>query len=326
MTVSLGTTPSSKDIIQIADVNHTLSVEEITKLGYQQDYDLRLPYGIASPCKSDGTDIKGIQRTIKNIQSTLTTIQKYSNLQSALSELTKNDKKEPGKTIKKVLAVATSDIAGYVKNIIGRVRGWVLTRIQNEAKKILPYLFPGEVPSFVDKLDKGINGLSCAFAKIVRGLMATVGNLLLDIVDKYVNGPLCLIEDFIGNLLRKIMNPIQNAINNVLSLLGTATDAIGNITGNIFNMLDFTTGILNFFKCDDDKECPDQHEINRAGGGFGSGPGGDPQGKPPGGISTPSDGARTSNAYDAGQGFSGGSDDPNNFKIGYEITTPLFNI
>jgi hypothetical protein len=320
------TTPPSKGIVQTADVNHALTFQEVSKFAYEKDFDLKLPYGIASPCKSDGTDIKGIQRTIKNLQSTLTTIQKFSNLQSVLNELNRNDKKKPGITIKKVLAVATGDIAGYVKNIIGRVRGWVLNKIQNEAKKILPYLFPGEVPSFVDKLDKGINGLSCAFAKIVRGLMATVGNLLLDIVDKYVNGPLCLIEDFIGNLLRKIMDPIQNAINNVLSLLGTAADAIGNIAGNIFNMLDFATGILNFFKCDDDKECPDQHEINRAGGGIGSGSGGDPQGKPNGGTKSPSDGAKTPNAFDAGKGSSLGADAVANFNIGYEINTPLFNI
>ena len=315
MTVTPATSQLSQQIIQKADVNHALYNKEITKAAYEKDADFKLSYNVASPCKSDGTDIKGIQRTIKNLQSTLTTIQKFSNLQSTLNELVRDDKREPGKTIKKVLAVATGDIAGYVKNIIGRVRGWVLNKIQNEAKKILPFLFPGEVPSFVDKLDKGINGLSCAFAKIVRGLMSTVGNLLLGLVDKYVNGPLCLIEDFIGNLLRKIMDPIQNAINNALSLLGTVTNAIGNVAGNIFNMLDFATGILNFFKCDDDKECPDQHEINRAGGGYGSGPGADPQGKSPGGNSSPSDGDKTQNALGAGRGSSLGADAVTNFNI-----------
>lgn len=220
---------------------------------------------IQSSCKSGNSDIKGIQRTIKNLQNEITKIKqfsgRFSNINSAIGVFI-NEDSGVGKTIKKVLDIATGDIAGYVKNILGGVRGWVLNEVQKQAKKALPFLFPGEMPSFIDKLSKGTNIISCAFAKIVRGLFKTIGNLLLDLINRYINGPLCLIEDFISSLLNNILDPIINAIN---AALGFITGAISNIADSLFNALDFVTGILSFFDCDDDRSCPSEDEINLAG-------------------------------------------------------------
>jgi len=60
--------------------------------------------------------------------------------------------------------------------------------------------------------------------------------------------------------------------------------------GNIFNALDFITGILEFFKCDEEKSCPDYNEINLIGPAL---PGGDVPAPVPGGNKTPSDGNKT---------------------------------
>lgn len=261
--------PEGQCVIQSAiDKSRSIDFDEITKFAWQYKDDIRKVYAVASPCKSDNGDMKGIQRTIKNLQNAISTIQRFSNLNSAVDALI-NEDVEPGKTIKKILGIATTDIAGYVKNIIGRVRGWVLNSVQNEAKKILPFLFPGEMPSFIDKLNEGTNLLSCAFAKIVRGLAKLVGNLLLGLIDKFINGPMCLAEDFVADLLNNITGPISAAINSVNALLGgatgAATGAISGIGGAIFNAIDFATGILNFFRCDDDKKCPTQNEISRSG-------------------------------------------------------------
>lgn len=257
--------PQGQKIIQSAvDKSRSVDFDEITKFAYQYKDDIRKVYAVASPCKSDNSDAKGIQRVIKNLQNAISTIKRFSNINSAVDALI-NEDVEPGRTIKKIVSVATTDIAGYVKNIIGRVRGWVLTQVQNNVKKVLPFLFPGEMPSFLDALGKGINGLSCAFAKVVRGLAKTVGSLLLGLIDKYVNGPMCLAEDFIADLLRGITDPISSAIGAINSFLGRAVGAVTNLAGSLFNAIDFVTGILNFFKCDDDKACPTQNEISRSG-------------------------------------------------------------
>jgi hypothetical protein len=259
----------------IIDKLHVVGYSDVTYAGYIQHVDMQNVFSVASSCKSDNSDTKGIQRAIKNLQNAISTIKRFSNINSAVDALI-NENVEPGKTIKKVLNIATGDIAGYVKNIIGRVRGWVLTGIQNGVKKVLPFLFPGEMPSFIDKLDKGINGLSCAFAKIVRGLAETVGSLLLGLIDKYVNGPMCIVEDFIADVLKSITDPISESINSINSFLGDLVGNVENLEGSLFNAIDFVTGVLNFFKCDDDKACPTQEEISRSGSAPTSGNTGDP--------------------------------------------------
>lgn len=239
--------------------------KEWTLAEWLQQDDAYKNVSIQSPCKSGNSDIKGIQRSIKNLQNEITKVQKYStrlsNLNSAVGVFI-NEESGEGKEIKKYLDIATGDISGYVKNILGRVRGWVLNEVQKEAKKRLPFLFPGEMPSFVDKLNKGNNIISCAFSKIVRGLFKTVGNLLLDFINKFINGPLCIIEDFISGILDNILGPIINSINSALAAI---TGAFSNLANSLFNALDFVTGILSFFDCDDDRACPSEDEINLAG-------------------------------------------------------------
>ena len=310
MTVIAAGSPKTIGINQSAIDKHRVEDNPVvTKSADQQDSDLKKVVDIQSPCKSDNSDMKGIQRVIKNLQNDLEGIKRFSDVNSAFDALT-NEDVEPWKSIKKVINFSATDIAGYVKNIMGKVRGWVLNTIQNEAKKILPFLFPGEMPSFIDALGKGTNILSCAFAKIIRGLAKLVGNLLLQMLDKFINGPMCLAENFVNNLLNQILGPIEAAIglalgliNGFLSAIGGAVSVISGIAGQLFNMLDFVTGILNFFKCDDDKACPSVQEISLSGAGQNNPPGGDPPGQNSSTQnSSPSDGAVTENATTSGVG------------------------
>ena len=287
MSVITAGSPPTKTIVQSAIDKSQTRNPLITKSDQQQKEDLNRVLDVQSPCKSDNSDMKGIQRVIKNMQNDLEKIKRFSNVNSAFDALS-NEDKEPWKSIKKVINFSATDIAGYVKNIMGRVRGWVMNTIQNQVKKVLPFLFPGEMPSFLDKLGKGINGLSCAFAKIVRGLAKTVGNLLLQMLDKFINGPMCLVENFINNLLKQILAPIETAIKTVLGIIGGALAAVQNLANSLYNALDFITGILNFFKCDDDKACPSVQEISLAGAGQSGPKGGDPPGPTGPNSSTPS--------------------------------------
>lgn len=257
--------PQTVQVAQVSDYSRALDDKTINYAAWLYNDDQQKVLSVKSSCKSGNTDTKGIQRTIKNLQNEITKFQqfsgRFSNINSAVGVFI-NEESGIGKDIKKIVDIATGDIAGYVKNILGGVRGWVLNEVQKQAKKALPFLFPGEMPSFLDKLNKGVNLISCAFSKIVRGLFGTVGNLLLDLVNRYINGPLCVVEDFISSLLNNILDPIVNAIN---SALGFITGAIGNIADSLFNALDFVTGILSFFDCDDDRSCPSEDEINLAG-------------------------------------------------------------
>jgi hypothetical protein len=53
--------------------------------------------------------------------------------------------------------------------------------------------------------------------------------LLLDIIDKYVNAPLCAIESFVGNFLSNILGDLVSGITNAI---GGILGPIGDICGN----------------------------------------------------------------------------------------------
>ena len=116
-------------------------------------------------------------------------------------------------------------------------------------------------------IEKGLEGISCVLAKIIRRLASSIGDLLLQLIDKYINGPLCLIEEFLTNLLNKILEPLFAAIKTALDLINAALSIVGGVIGTITNILDFVSGILEFFKCDDEKKCPTQDTINLSGSG-----------------------------------------------------------
>lgn len=259
-------TPTANNLLQVSgDHTHIIGDDKFDFSEAIKNPDRYVKTFVTSSCKKDNSPIKGIQSVIQNLQNKISDIKKYSNINSILNELDSGKSSKVVSLIKKIVNTSASDIAAYVKNILGGVRGWVLKKIQDGAKKILPFLFPGEVPSFVDKLNTSLDGISCAFAKIVRSLFKTIGNLLLQLVDEYINGPLCLIEDFIGKLLNQILQPLFNAIQTALKFINLGISIAENILNNVFNILDFVSGILKFFICDDDKACPVEDQLNLAG-------------------------------------------------------------
>lgn len=252
--------PSIVGINQSTGDKYHVYFSDITKAHKIQIDDMYVMEFIYSPCDKDNTEVKGIQRVIKNLQNVLENVKKYSNINSAVDSLGGDSK--ASKLIKKVLSYSANDISTFIKKQLNNVRGSVFNAIQERVKKVLPFLFPGEEAEFIDKLNTGLNAVSCAFNKVIRKLKNTVGNLLMQLLDEYINGPLCLIENFLNRLLNQILDPIFSAINSILS---TINKFLGEISKNLFNLLDFVTGILNFFKCDDDRSCPIIQELNLAG-------------------------------------------------------------
>lgn len=275
--------PAVTTVLQSA-IDKTNLSPEIIKAYYDQEKDRRIVVPLQSPCKADNTNLKGVDRVLKNMLNQIEEVKKFSNLVSA----TAGAVGETANYIQSLVNNAASEISGYVKNILGGVRGWIMNKVQEQAKKVLPFLFPGEIPSFSNLINKATNGLSCGFNKIVRTLLSTVGGLLTQLLDKYINAPLCIAQDFLGGLLDKVLGSITGVLNSVLgpivSFVGGIAGAVSNLANSLFNALDFVSGILKFFQCDDDKACPVVDELSLSGPGT---PGNDPQGKPPEGSGTP---------------------------------------
>jgi len=252
-----------------------------------QDEDKKTIRSLISPCKKKNSEVKGIQRVIKNLLNAVEKLKKFAGEATAFAESIIGE-------VESLIDKASEYISSFMKSILNSVMSYIQNKIADGVKKVQGFLFPSEVPSFTFKLESGLEGLNCVFQKIIRGLATVIGALLKNLLDNAINGPLCategLISDFLsGGVLDRISGAIESALAPLKAIITGFSGALGSV-GNVFNALDFMTGILEFFKCDEEKSCPDYNEINLAGPAL---PGGDAPAPVPGGNKSPSDGSKT---------------------------------
>jgi hypothetical protein len=249
-----------------------------------QDEDKKILRPLISSCKKKNSEVKGIQRVIKNLLNEVEKIKKFAGEVTAFANSIVDQ-------VTGLISKATEYIASFMKSILDNVISYVQNKVSDVVKEVQAFLFPGEIPTLTSITENGLEGINCIFQKIIRQLIPTITELLKNLLDKAINGPLCateqLISDFLFNgVLDQISSMVNTAIQAITNLVGIGSSFVGNI----FNALDFITGILEFFKCDEEKSCPDYNEINLIGPAL---PGGDVPAPVPDGNKTPSDGDKT---------------------------------
>jgi hypothetical protein len=245
-------------VLQTAD-NVNLGFGKV-KAWAEQNLDRYRPTPLASPCKNDNSPVKGIQKTIQNLLNDIRD-------RDTIAELFGGGDPNREAFIQRTLDIASGDIAGYVKTIFESIRAHTFNFFALETKKELPFLFPSEIPEYQKKVDQGNNLISCLFNKLVRQLPGIIGNILLGLLDKVVDVAFCLVTNFINDLL--VNSGILDQITNVVrTALGLFSQGVATLT----NALTFVNGILDFFRCDDDADCPQQLEVNLAGQTIGPDP------------------------------------------------------
>jgi len=249
-----------------------------------QDEDKKILRPLISSCKKKNSELKGIQRVIKNLLNEVEKIKKYAGEVTAFADSIVGQ-------VNGLIDKASSFISAFMSSIMGNVMSYVQNKISDGVQQVQGFLFPGEVPGFTSIVEKGLGGLNCIFQKIGRKLASLMKDLLKNLLDKAINGPLCATEDLISGFLNKTFGDITKGIDAALKPILAFTQGIGgaisSVASNIFNALDMVTGILEFFKCDEEKSCPEYNELNLAGPAV---PGGDTSAPVPGGNKSPSDG------------------------------------
>ena len=267
-----------------------------------QDEDKKILRPLISSCKKKNSEMKGIQRVIKNLLNEVEKIKKFAGEETAFADSILGE-------VNNLLNKASDFVSSFMTSIIDNIMSYIQNKIADGVKQVQGFLFPGEIPSFTSIVEKGLEGLNCVFQKIARTLFSLIKNLLKNLLDKAINGPLCATEDLISGILDNILGNITKGLDSVLkpimAFVAGIGGAISSITTNIFNALDMVTGILEFFKCDEEKSCPDYNEINLAGPAV---PGGDAPPPVPGGNKTPSDGDKNvvGNSTNTSEGLSEG--------------------
>jgi len=160
------------------------------------------------------------------------------------NEINKFIDKETGKVVDFMAEVnATANrISSKLNTILGNIKGTVLKEVDLFIKKILKDLnIPDpDIAEPVKEQLKTIGDLiACLFKSMLGDLVAFIKGMLLDLVEKALDTALCLVQSFIGEIMGKIMDLIQQAMGFISGILGKITGAIGMIQGLLSKILDF---------------------------------------------------------------------------------------
>jgi hypothetical protein len=199
-------------------------------------------------CEGPSGGIRGIQSAIKNALALINRIKAEANsFMGAVSNLTSS--------INNVISSATGLITQMVKNIIDKMRGYVVNKINAGISDLMNLLPPNKRPGANEKAEKTTDILQCVFNKIIKGLLSLVEKLLRDIIDQYINAPMCAAEQFLANLLSSILGTITSAIDSALSGINSIFGAAMNFVGKVLDVLDIVSGVLKFLSCDEEQDC-----------------------------------------------------------------------
>ena len=218
---------------------------------------------IASNSDCDKAPTGSIQREMKNMIAEVQRIQKTAtDWETKVSTKIDNVEKE----IAKVKDNATKAITGDVKRITTELQKNALKKVNDALSDTYYEVFPTELPLLKEKAEEANSELACAFKNIMKNLTGMVGNFLNQIMDRFINTPICAVENFVGSLLGKIGGLIDSAVSSVMAPVKALLAGMGIASSSLDDVLGFATDLLSFLSCDEDPKCSDVKEWNPING------------------------------------------------------------
>ena len=218
---------------------------------------------IASNSDCDKAPTGSIQREMKNMIAEVQRIQKTAtDWETKVSTKIDNIEKE----VAKVKDNATKAITGDVKRITTELQKNALKKVNDALSDTYYEVFPTELPLLKEKAEEANSELACAFKNIMKNLTGMVGNFLNQIMDRFINTPICAVENFVGSLLGKISGLIDSAVSSVMTPIKALLAGMGIASSSLDDVLGFATDLLSFLSCDEDPKCSDVKEWNPVNG------------------------------------------------------------
>ena len=218
---------------------------------------------VASNTDCEQAPVGSIQREIKNVLAETERIRKTAtDWETKVSTKINNIESE----IEKVKQNAIKAISGDVKRITTELQKNALKKVNDALSDTYDKVFPTELMKIKEEADKANSELACAFKNIMKNLIGMVGNFLNQIMDKFINTPMCAVENFVGSLLGKISGLIDGAVNSVMSPIKSLLAGMGVASSGLDDVMGFATDALSFLSCDQDPKCSNVKEWNPVNG------------------------------------------------------------
>jgi hypothetical protein len=191
-------------------------------------------------CEGPNGPLKGIQKTIGDAIS-LTNFSRSGILGTAtdLETLFINQ-----------LNQAKKQITTLTKVLIGSMRTHIINKINSQYNQVMANLEPQLTIQYNQEFETATDIFLCIFQKILRKLPSLVNEIFEQLINKFLNAPLCAAEEFIANIISNIFDEISDGIGGAIEFLG-----ISNAVGSIFKGLSIFVGVLEFLTCEDQLNC-----------------------------------------------------------------------
>lgn len=203
----------------------------------------------------DKVQLGAIQLKIKNLIKDIERVKKQSN---DWRQVVTNGIQEREEFIRKKVDEAAEYVSGGIKWVITEIQKRVTEKVNNAAKDLYYMLFPNQRPGLKKKMETVNDLIAYLFRKIIGNLIKMVAKFLLQAVDRFINTPLCAVENLVGALLGKITGLITSALDAIIAPIN-ALLGIVDLAGDV---LGFLVDVLSFLSCDEEADCPEVKEWN----------------------------------------------------------------
>jgi hypothetical protein len=150
----------------------------------------------------------------------------------------------------------SKEIAKGMKWLIDEIEKHVLKVINGTLKEFYFLIFPEQRSNLKDTVETVNDLIACLFRKIVKNLLKMVAQFLRAIINRFINTPICAIENIVGALIGKLTGLINSAISAIMAPLNAILGII-DIAGDIIG---FVQDLLSFLSCEEEPECPEIKE------------------------------------------------------------------
>ena len=167
----------------------------------------------------------------------------------------------PTRIIKSEINKVINLVASFIKSLIQKIRGTVITALNNGVKDFVYFLFPNQRPVLEEIQVQATDTIGCVFNKIIDGLIALVKRFLEEFIQNNVNAPLCAVEGAVGKLLNNGLVDVGDALSSVLGPIQGVFAGIGgaaNVGGglSVGGIIDQIAAVLQFLSCDETQQHP----------------------------------------------------------------------
>jgi len=199
-------------------------------------------------CEGGAGPVKGVQGFIQRALATIKRIKLFAStaIETANSILA---------NIQNITNQVAGAVASLFKMIVGKMRGFILNKINAGLKDVGELLPPNLRQIFSGGASTTTDTLACVFQKIMDTLFQMAKGMFEQLVDNYVMAPMCAAEKMVGDMLGNILGEITGAVNSAVSGIAGLVGQGAGIVSQAFSVLEIIQGLLNFLKCDSTPNC-----------------------------------------------------------------------